>query len=165
MRQPHLLEPGHDVGSFSCGVHALDEYLKRHALPNQAGGGARTYVATIGNGVVAYYSLAPASVEPSNVPARVAKGQSRAPIPVILIARLAVDAALQGDGWGEDMLLDALRRAERGSRIIGGRAVLVHAKDSKSRDFYLKHDFVPSPINELHLFMLMKDLRRALEIA
>ncbi len=111
---------------------------------------------------VAYYSLAPASVEVAEVPARVARGQGRAEIPVILLGRLAVDLREQGTGLGGQMLLDALRRAVEGAEVIGGRAVLVHAVDERARKFYLHHGFEESPGDLLHLLLLIKDIRKTL---
>ncbi|MGH9197184.1 MAG: GNAT family N-acetyltransferase, partial [Acidimicrobiia bacterium] len=109
-----------------------------------------------------YYALAAASVEPGDVPARVSKGLSRQPIPVILLARLAIHRDEQGKGLGAALLKDSLIRALSAADQIGARAVLVHAKDDEARTFYEHFDFEASPTDPFHLSLLMKDLRRAI---
>lgn len=159
---PELLAAEHDTEPFDCGKPPLNEFLRRFALASQKGGGSRTYVIARGRRVVGFFSLAPGSVEPEQAPARVLKGQARHPVPVVLLARLALDLSEQGKGLGKHLLLDAFRRALAGSEVIGGRALLIHAKDEKARRFYLKYDAEPSPGNPMLLFILMKDLRKAL---
>jgi GNAT superfamily N-acetyltransferase len=158
---PTLLGKHHEVSGFDCGKSPLNDFLIKYALANQAGGGARTYVATRGNRVIGYYSLAPASVLAEDAPARVTKGQGHYPVPVILMARFAIDKTEQGKGIGKQLLRDALRRALAGSDAIGGRAFLVHAKDDEARNFYLKFRMEESPTNPLHLFLLFKDIRQS----
>jgi GNAT superfamily N-acetyltransferase len=160
LHRPVLLSPAHDVSEFDCGKQPLNDFLRRFALENQRSGKSRTYVATRGEKVVAFYSLAPGGVAPLGVPARIAKGQGSQDIPVILLARLAVDKAEQGKGIGAHVLLDALRRAVEGAEVIGGRAVLVHAQDEEARHFYQRYGFEVSPTDDLHLLMLVKDLRK-----
>ncbi len=160
LHRPVLLSPTHDVSEFDCGKPPLNDFLRRFALENQKSGKSRTYVATRGDKVVAFYSLAPGGVAPLDVPARIGKGQGSQDIPVILLARLAVDKAEQGKGIGAHMLLDALRRAVEGAEVIGGRAILVHAQDEEARGFYQRYGFEVSPTDDLHLLMLVKDLRR-----
>lgn len=159
---PEVLTLEHDVSGFRCGCRSLDGFLTRFALENQKGGRCRTYVIARGSKVVGYYSLAPGSVVPASVTARVAAGQGPQDIPVLLIARLAVDLAEQGSGLGSHLLLDSLRRCVAGADVIGGRVVIVHAIDESARDFYLAHDFEPSPTGRNDLMLLLKDLRRAL---
>ncbi len=159
---PALLTKGHDVAEFDCGKASLNDFLVKHALQNQTGGGARTYVTARGSRVIGYYSLAPASVAPEDAPDRVTKGQGRYPVPVILMARFAVDRSEQGKGLGKALLRDALRRALHGSEVIGGRAFLVHAKDEDARVFYRNFGMEASPTDPLHLFLLFKDIRQSL---
>ena len=90
---------------------------------------------------MAYVSLAAGSVRPDDVPGRVATGQGRQAIPVILLARLAVDTAEQGRGLGEAMLVEALARSCEAAGMIGARAVLVHAKNDEARAFYARYGF------------------------
>ncbi|MBO0722559.1 MAG: GNAT family N-acetyltransferase [Blastocatellia bacterium] len=162
---PVLLTKEHEVAGFDCGKAPLNEFLIKYALQNQASGGARTYVLTRGQQVIGYYSLAPASVAPADAPARVMKGQGRYPVPVILMARFALDLNEQGKGYGKRLFQDALRRALAGAEAIGGRAFLVHAKDEDARTFYEHFGMETSPTNPFHLFLLFKDIRKSLEAA
>jgi GNAT superfamily N-acetyltransferase len=155
---PAPLDAGHDLAAFECGAPALNEYLRRYAYQNHQSNAARTYVATRGPRVVGYYTLA-ASVRREETSARVAKGLARHPIPVILLARLAVDRAEQGKELGKALLRDALRRAAQAADLIGCRAVLVHAKDEAAKAFHQRFGFEPSPVDDLHLFLLMKDIK------
>lgn len=161
---PVPLTDAHDVADFDCGKRRLNDFLRRRALENQKSGKPRTYVAARGKKVVAFYSLAPAAVTPDQAPERVGKGQGSQDIPVILLGRLAVAREEQGKDLGRHMLLDALRRALKGAEVIGGRAVLVHAEDEEARGFYLRYGFEASPTDELHLLMLMKDLRKTFDL-
>ncbi len=140
----------------------LDAYLRDAALADARGGKSHTQVAVRGDVVVAYYSLAASSVEPAAASGRVAKGQGRQPIPVVLLARLAVHLTEQGRGLGGRMLLEALARSAEAAEVIGVRAVLVHAVDERARSFYERFGFEASPTHPLHLVMLMKDIRKTL---
>ena len=161
---PNPLSADHDVKNFDCGKQELTEWLRRYALQNHQAGATRVYVLNRGGRVVGYYALAAGSVESEDAPIRVRKGLVRHPIPVILLARLAVDVSEQGRGLGATLLKDALTRVAAAADEIGARAVLVHAKDDDARNFYQRYDFEPSPTDPLHLFLLMKDLRVALKM-
>jgi GNAT superfamily N-acetyltransferase len=165
LNAPILLTKAHQTAGFDCGKTPLNDFLVKYALQNQASGGARTYVLTRGIRVIGYYSLAPASISPEDAPVRVMKGQGRYPVPVILMARFAIDQTEQGKGYGKALLRDALRRALNGAEMIGGRAFLVHAKDEEARAFYIKFGMEESPTNPLHLLLLFKDIRQALDSA
>ena len=131
---PVPLDRSHDLSAFDCGAPALDDYLRRYAWQNHQNRSARTYVTTTrDNRVVGYYTLAAGSVRRDDTPPRVAKGQGNYPLPVILLARLAVDRTQQGKGLGAALLKDALLRAAQAADLIGCRAVLVHAKDRSAR--------------------------------
>lgn len=162
---PALITAENHVDDFDCGKESLNHYLKRFALTNTAAGTARTFVTTLigEHSVVAYYSLAAGSVEKAQVPERVAKGVPNHPIPVVLLARLAVDRDFQGKGVGKGLLRDALLRSLSAAEVIGIRAILVHAKDEEAANFYASSGFTPSPTNQLHLMLLMKDLKRSLQ--
>jgi len=150
----------HNLEGFDCGSEVLNRFLGRFALANQQAGSARTYVVRRGRSrVVGYYSLSVGAVESAVAPRRVARGLARHPIPVMLLARLAVDRPEQGRGLGRALLKDALLRTLQASEIAGIRAVLVHAKDEEVRAWYERFDFESSPTDPLHLFLLMKDLR------
>ena len=156
---PEELSDVHDVKSFDCGKPELTEWLRRYALQSHRGESARVYVLHRGGRVVGYHALAAGSVQPEEAPARIKKGLAQHPIPVILIARLAVDTSEKGRGLGATLLKDALFRIVAAADQIGARAALVHAKDDDARKFYEHFGFEPSPTDPLHLLLLMKDLR------
>lgn len=153
----------HDVGAFDSGKEPLDRFLQRHALINQKADSARTYVVCRGERrVVGHYSLAVGAVEHADAPGRVGRGLARHPIPVMLLARLAIARSEQGNGLGKALLKDALLRTAQAADIVGIRALLVHAKDDEARAWYERFDFERSPNDPYHLFLLMKDLRALL---
>lgn len=154
------LDASHEVDAFDCGKEPLDQFLKRYALVNLKAGSAQTYVVCReGRRVVGYYSLTYGAVEHADAAARVSKGLARHPIPVMLLARLAIDKREQGRGLGRALLKDALRRTSQAADIAGMRALLVHAKDEEARAWYEALNFEPSPTDPFHLFLLLKDLR------
>ena len=128
---------------------------------NQTSGDTRTYVVERDKKVVGYFSLAPGSISRKEATARAAKAAAD-PIPVVLLARLAVDESEQGQGLGKALLKDALKRAYAGAEIIGGRAILVHAIDQEAAEFYARFGFEACPEIELHRKLLMKDVRKSL---
>ena len=156
---PMALGAHHDLAAFDCGVSALNNYLKKFALQNQRNQSARTYAATRGDSVVGYYTLAAGSARREETPARVAKGLAAHPVPVILLARLAVDAREKGKGLGAGLLKDALLRAVQAADIVGCRAVMVHAKDEAAQAFYQRFGVEQSPADPFRLFLLMKDVK------
>jgi len=163
LRPIRRLEAGDDLEVFDCGVPALDEWLRRFALSDQRAGASVTYVLRRGDRVVGFYTLAPHAIEPDQAERRLGAGLPRCrPIPVILLARLGLDQSEQGSGLGADLLRDALARCVAAADEIGGRAVLVHAKDETAASFYAKHGFQPLPENPHHLYVLMKDLRASI---
>jgi predicted N-acetyltransferase YhbS len=163
-----LLRPGTypitknvDSLTFDCGVPALNDYLKKFALQNHSNRSAKTFVALRENQVVGYYTLAMATAERDSTPDRVAKGLARHPVPLALIARLAVDQKEKGRGLGSALMKDAFLRVLRAANELGCRAVVVHAKDEQAKAFYEKCGFLPSPIEPLHLYRLIKDIELA----
>jgi len=163
--EAHLIEKlrhDHSVDSFACSVLAPNRYLQRYALQNQHAGAAQTYVGLVEAAIVGYHTLAAGHVSPEQAPERIKKGLARHPIPIMLLARLAVDHRWQGQGAGQALLRDALLRTLQAADIIGIRAFAVHAKDENARRFYEHFDFLPSPTDPLHLFVSLKDLRRIL---
>ena len=159
---PEPLTSEHDVSAFDCGVSSLNTYLSEQALADQRADKSQTQVAVKGGRVVAYYSLAAGGVEVLEATERLAKGQGRQAIPVVLLARLAVDMTEQGHGLGEQMLREALARSAAAADIIGARALLVHAVNESAKDFYSRYGFEESPTHPLHLMLLMKDIRKTL---
>jgi len=147
------------VASFDCGQPALNEFLRRFALSSQQANSAQTYVCSHAGAVVGFYSLAVGSVEPAAAAVRVAKGVARHPVPVMILARLAVDLQHQRSGLGKALLRDALLRTAQAADIAGIRALLVHAKDESAQRWYLNWEFEPSVTDPYHLFLLLKDLK------
>jgi GNAT superfamily N-acetyltransferase len=151
----------HDVERFTCGQPELDRFLIRHALQAQQSNSSQTYVAVSDNEIVGFYTIVAGEVQHAQAPERVVKGMSRHPIPLLVLARLAVHTAAQGRGIGSGLLLDALGRTLQVADMIGVRALAVHAKDDQAVAFYRHFGFMPSPTDARHLFMIIKDIRLA----
>lgn len=147
------------VEFFDCGQGALNQFLQRFALVSQKSNSAQTYVSCHGGSVVGFYSLAVGSVDPKVAAPRLTKGMPQHPVPVMILARLAVDFQHQGAGLGKALLKDALLRTAQAADIAGIRALLVHAKDESTKQWYLNWEFEPSPSDPFHLFLLMKDIK------
>jgi GNAT superfamily N-acetyltransferase len=150
------------VESFDCGQFALNQFLQRYALNNQRANSAQTYVCCDGGAVLGFYSLTVGSVDHPSAPERVVKGLARHQVPVMILARLAVDQTFQGKGLGRALLKDALRRTLLAADIAGIRAVLVHAKDDAARQWYKKFDLKDGATDPFHLFLVLKDLKAML---
>lgn len=138
-------------------------WLKRFALMNQKSGDSRTYVVHRAMHILGYFSLAPGSIARAAAIPRAGRSAPD-PIPVILLARLAVDRTAQGKGLGAALLKNSLQRALGGAEIIGGRAMLVHAIDADAASFYQKYGFESCPASEFHLMLLLKDIRNSIEL-
>lgn len=150
------------VDAFDCGQAPLNQFLQRFALVNQKANSAQTYVCCQGDMVVGFYSLTVGSVDPVAAPSRVMKGLARYPVPVMILARLAVDKSHQRKGLGQALLKDALLRTAQAADIAGIRCLLVHAKDGAARQWYASWEFELSPTNPYHLFLMLKDLKSIL---
>lgn len=157
---PRHLTSEHDVSDFDCGVPELDNWLKRRALQNEASGASRTFVIDDGR-VVGYYALATGSVSQLQATGRVRRNMPE-PIPVMVLARLAVDRRYQGRGLGVALLKDALLRTLQASEIAGIRAVLLHAVSDSSKSFYIRHGFAESPIDPMIMMISLADIDKAL---
>ena len=163
--RPEPLRGKHDFDGFNCGEESLDSWLHRSSRHAEAASSARVFVTTDGTHVVGYYALAAGQVEAKDGTARLVKGQPRGkPIPVAILARLAVDEGHQSEGIGRSLLQDALLRGAEAAQAVGMRAFLVHAH-GEAQGFYLRFGFEPSPTDPLHLILLMKDVSRFLEEA
>ncbi|MBM3610822.1 MAG: GNAT family N-acetyltransferase [Alphaproteobacteria bacterium] len=157
---PLLLNEAYNSSTFDCGVGSLNEYIKKYALQHQQSQGSRTYVAIHDNNNIAgYFTLAYGSVSSEEVPERVGRGLGRYPIPIMVLARLAVDQKLKGQGLGKSLLKQALLKTLNASEIAGLRAIVVHAKDTTAQSFYKHYGFTSSSLDELHMFLLCKDIR------
>jgi len=151
----------HAVEGFDCGRDALNRFLVRHALQSQAANASQTYVACAGETITGYYTLVVGEVAYDQAGERLKKGLARHPVPVMVLARLAVASSTQGQGLGAGLLKDALLRTLQAADIAGIRALIVHAKDEDARPFYERYDFTPSPTDPYHLWLLLKDIAAA----
>lgn len=161
---PWTFEPladQHDRSSFDCGVPVLNDWLRQRAGQFDRRDLARTYVAVrpAETAVIGYYALSSHSVRYEFLPADQAKGLPRLDVPVALIGRLAVDRAMQGQGLGAELLIDAFRRIEMLADEIGIRAVEVDAINDAAKRFYQKHGFVTLLDDPNHLFLPMRVVR------
>lgn len=165
MSQPRLvlLSGEHDLTGFDSGNEQLDAWLRDHALASQRADLARTYLALLDGIVVAYVSLTTGSIRPETAPKRYARGMPRYPLPMILIARLAVDHRHQRQQLGSRMLAEALRRAVRASDVAAARLVVVDAIDDRAAAFYRARGFIDVPENSPRLFRKISDIRRSLD--
>jgi predicted N-acetyltransferase YhbS len=154
---PELLTVDHVVEGFECGDESLDAWLIDRALRNQADRSSRTWVVSDGGRVVAYYASSAAVVLRIEATKRAARNQPD-PLPAVLLGRLAVDRRYQGRGLGGALLKHFIVKSIEVAELIGVRVVLVHAKDSVVAAFYAGFGFEPSPIDELTMMLLVKDI-------
>lgn len=160
LQPPRKLEKKDERRGFESGADELDSWFERFAWENQAANNAVTYVAMLDETVVGYYSICSAGVGRDHVPADFGKRRPQ-DIPCILLARLAVDQRYQGHRIGVHLLRDAIGRAVSASEAFGAACLLIHARDEKAKEFYLRHgDFLQSPVEEMHLILPMKVARR-----
>lgn len=159
------LTAGHDLQAFESGHDTLDNWLHEHARL-ATGQGTRTYLlleeAT--GLVVGYFALAPHLLERDEAPSSVRRGAPRR-IPVILLAKLALEESLHGQGLGSELLVHALTTTIVAARSAGGRLVVVDAIDENAASFYRAHDFKPSPTDPLRLIMKLSTAAQALGLS
>lgn len=160
---PVPLETKHQLAGFDCGKPSLNDWLARHALQAQGGGSAKTFVVLDRERVAGYFSLTVGQVDWLDAPDRIRKGMGHFPIPVVILARMAVSRLDQGRGIGRGMLQDAIRRTLVITEQAGVRALLTHPLDEEAERFYLRFGFIPSPLREKQLLLLLKDARRYAE--
>ncbi len=153
---PAPLSSHHQIVEFCCGETVLDQWLKQRGLKNQAQGAARTFVVCKeeSHQVVGFYSLATGSVNHTEATGGLRRNMPD-PIPVIILARLAIDCAFHGQGLGADLLHDALLRSYRVAENVGVRALMVHALTDSAKRFYLHHGFKASTTQERTLFLAL----------
>jgi GNAT superfamily N-acetyltransferase len=156
------LRRDHAVDEFECGQPQLDLFLVRYAFVAQQAGGSTTYIGLDDGKVIGFYTLVFGEVDHAKASARLSKGLARHPIPLMILARLAVHRSWHGRGVGAGLLRDAMRRTTNAADIAGLRALAAHAKDERAAAFYAHVGFERSPTDPLHMFVLLKDIRRML---
>ena len=161
LRAPEPLTADHALGGFDSGVLSLDEWLRRRALQNQASGASRTFVVCDANKVVAYYALAASVVAPDAAPGRFRRNMPD-PIPVVVLARLAIAREQQGRGLGRALFQDAASRVIHAADTIGIRGLLVHAISEEAKAFYVRIGLDASPLEPMTLMATVADLKAAL---
>lgn len=161
LHAPEPLHSHHVLKAFESGETSLDEWLRRRALKNQASGATRTFVVCDDARVIAYYALASGAVDVDAAPGRFRRNMPD-PVPVVVLARLAVDRAWQGKGVARALMRDAGTRIAQAADIIGIRGVIAHALNQDAHRFYLALGFEVSPLAPMTVMMTLADLKAAL---
>ena len=157
---PQPLDVHHRLEEFDCGKPTLTDWLLRHARQAQGSGSARTFVVCDGDRVAGYFSLTVGQIDTLEAPERIRRGMGQYPIPLVILARLAVDLDYQGQGLGFSMLQDAIRRTMTIAEQAGIRALLTHPIDADADAFYRRFGFESTPVHERQLRLLLEDARR-----
>ena len=157
---PQSLDANHRLEEFDCGKPALTDWLLRHARQAQCGGSAKTFVACDGSRVAGYFSLTVGQIDTLDAPERIRRGMGQYPIPLVILARLAVDLDYQKQGLGFSLLQDAIRRTVAIAEHAGIRTLLTHPIDEDADAFYRRFGFESTPAHERQLILLLKDARR-----
>lgn len=160
LRGPEPLGPQHRLEGFDCGKPALTDWLLRHARQAQGSGSAKTFVVADDDRVMGYFSLTVGQIDTLDAPGRIRKGMGQYPLPVVVLARLAVSQPDQGRGIGFGLLQDAIRRTMLIAEQAGIRAMLTHPFDEEAARFYTRFGFIASPLREQQLLLLLKNARR-----
>ena len=155
------LARGHIVDDFDCSRERLNRFLTRYALVNQQANASQTYVGLADGEVIGFYTLVVGEIAYEDALGRLSKDLARHPVPIMLLARLAVKITWQKQGVGAGLLKDAMRRTLQAADIAGIRAFVAHAKDDAARVFYEHFGFISSPTDPLHLYVLIKELRHS----
>lgn len=156
---PQPLAASHRLDDFACGEAVLDDWLKRRAMANQTSWASRTFVVTDQDGrVYGYYAMAAGAVSHQLATSRVRRNMPD-PVPVMVLARLAVDRSSQGQHLGASLLQDAVNRAVAVSQHAGVRALLVHALHERAKQFYEHYGFQPSPTHPMTLMLRLSTVK------
>jgi len=161
---PTLLAAQHRIDDFDSGVPSLDDWLKRRAAMNQVSGASRTFVVCEGNAAVGYYALASSAISVEAAPGRFRRNMPD-PIPVVMLARLAVARSHHGQGLGRALFQDAARRVIQAADAIGIRGMIVHALSNEAKVFYLRLGLDPSPLEPMTLMVTLAELRASIATA
>ena len=161
IQAPEPLTAEHALGGFDSGVTSLNDWLRRRALQNQISGASRTFVVCDAGPVVAYYALAASAVAPDATPGRFRRNMPD-PIPVVVLARLAITRTHQGRGLGRALFQDAASRVIHAADTIGIRGLLVHAISEEAKAFYQGLGLDPSPLEPMTLMTTVADLKATL---
>jgi GNAT superfamily N-acetyltransferase len=161
IRPPEPLGENHRLESFSCGEASLDDWLRKRARANQASGASRTYVVCQGDLVIGYYALASGTITVESAPGRFRRNMPD-PIPVAVLARLAVDRNWQGQGIGRALFRDAALRVAHAADVIGIRGSVVQAISEEAKSFYIALGFDPSLREPITLMVTLRDVRAVL---
>nr|WP_242470959.1 GNAT family N-acetyltransferase [Thiocystis violacea] len=160
MRGPEPLGARHRLDELDCGKPTLNDWLLRHARQAQGSCSAKTFVVADDDRVTGYYSLTVGQIDTLDAPERTRKGMGPYPVPVVILARLAVSSQYQGRGIGFGLLQDAIRRTLLIAEQAGIRAMLTHPIDEAAAKFYTRFGFIASPLREQQRLLLLKDARR-----
>lgn len=161
LRAPESLAAQHRLDGFDCGKPALNDWLLRHARQAQGSGTAKTFVVAEDDGRVAgYFSMTVGQVDMLEAPERIRKGMGQYPLPLVILARLAVSVMDQRRGIGFGLLQHAISRAMLIAEQAGVRTMLTHPIDQEAAQFYARFGFIASPLREQQLLLLLKDARR-----
>ena len=162
LSKPHEITRDHHVAGFSCGKPELDDWLERRALKNHAAGDTRVFVITNeASEVVAYVAISAASVARESATSKLRRNAPD-PVPMGLIARLAVRKDMKGQKIGPSLLREAILRIVNASEHIGIRGILVHAMDADAVSFFRHMGLHPSPIDEMTLIVSMREIEAEL---
>jgi GNAT superfamily N-acetyltransferase len=162
-----VIEPfgkAHERSAFACGKPSLDDFIRTRVSQYEKRRLGKTFVA-VPEGekrVIGYYTLAAGAVTFEHLPTEASRKLPKHPIPVILLARLAVDHSAQGQRLGEGLLLDALQRSLDLSGNLGAYAVEVDALDDSAVAFYVKYGFTPLLDNPRHLYLPLATIEKVL---
>ncbi|MBN8516112.1 GNAT family N-acetyltransferase [Accumulibacter sp.] len=158
LNPPQPLSAAHRLDDFACGEAVLDEWLKRRAMANQLSGASRTFVvADREHRIYGYYAMAAGAVSHQMAASSVRRNMPD-PVPVMVLARLAVDHRAQGIKLGASLLQDAVKRAVIVSQNAGVRALLVHALHDQAREFYEHYGFQVSPAHPMTLMLRLSSV-------
>lgn len=160
---PEPINNDHKFDDFYSGEPSLDLWLKERSLSNHVSGATRTFVTCSGNAVMGYYALSSGSISKNESSGRFKRNMPD-DIPVILLARLAVDERIKGIGAGRGLLKDAVSRISQAADIVGVRGIVVNALSENARQFYEYLGFRPSPVNPMTLMITLQDIRLAMGI-